>query len=248
LPDSTHGGSDEYSRHWSLCFWFACGWLLLPPPEFSSLGLNIFGGAAFSANFLSLNETGYFDLAAAQKPLVHLWSLGVEEQFYIVWPILLLLAFSRKISVTALAVVLLIASFVWNINEAGSPADFYPPVTRAWELMIGGIIVAIGSQSETLRLDRAMSLLGPFRGWKPPPFWASFSAYRDIRALLGFLVVETVVGLNKDSPFPEWRALMPTVGAALIISADGAWLNRKILASSPAVLIGLISYPLYLWH
>jgi peptidoglycan/LPS O-acetylase OafA/YrhL len=160
LPDSTHGGSDEYSRHWSLCFWFACGWLLLPPPEFSSLGLNIFGGAAFSANFLSLNETGYFDLAAAQKPLVHLWSLGVEEQFYIVWPILLLLAFSRKISVTALAVVLLIASFVWNINEAGSPADFYPPVTPAWELMIGGIIVAIGSQSETLRLDRAMSLLG----------------------------------------------------------------------------------------
>jgi peptidoglycan/LPS O-acetylase OafA/YrhL len=95
-----------------------------------------------------LNETGYFDLAAAQKPLFHLWLLGVEEQFYIVWPILLLLAFSRKISVTVLAVVLLIASLVWNISEAGSPADFYLPVTRAWELMIGGILVTVGSQSE----------------------------------------------------------------------------------------------------
>jgi peptidoglycan/LPS O-acetylase OafA/YrhL len=136
--------------------------------------LNIFGGAAFSANFLSLNETGCFDLAAAQKPLVHLWSLGVEEQFYIVWPILLLLAFSREISVTALAVVLLIASFVWNINEAGSPADFYPPVTRAQELMIGGSSSPLAAQSETLRLDRAMSLLGPFGAGNLRPFGRRF--------------------------------------------------------------------------
>jgi peptidoglycan/LPS O-acetylase OafA/YrhL len=225
------------------------GWLLLPPSEFSSLGLNIFGGAAFSANLVLLKETGYFDLAAAQKPLLHLWSLGVEEQFYIVWPILLLLTFSRKISVTVLAVVLLIASFVWNMKEAGSPADFYLPVTRAWELMIGGILVTVGSQSEKLGLDRAMRLLRPFPAWKPPASWAWFSAHRDIRALLGLLlIVAAVIGLNKDSPFPGWRALLPTVGAALIISAEGAWLNRKILSSSLAVLIGLISYPLYLWH
>jgi peptidoglycan/LPS O-acetylase OafA/YrhL len=102
------------------------------------LGLNYLGARPFRPIFVLLNETGYFDLAAAQKPLFHLWLLGVEEQFYIVWPILLLLAFSRKISVTVLAVVLLIASLVWNISEAGSPADFYLPVTRAWELMIGG--------------------------------------------------------------------------------------------------------------
>jgi peptidoglycan/LPS O-acetylase OafA/YrhL len=193
------------------------GWVLLPPPEFSSLGLNIFGGAAFSANFVLIKETGYFDFTAAQKPLLHLWSLGLEEQFYIVWPILLLLMFSRRMSISILAVVLLIASFLWNEEEAGTSAAFYLPLTRAWELMIAGIIVAVRSQSEMLRLDKAMSLLGPFRGWKPPPFLVSFSAHRDIRALFGLLliIVAAVVGLNKDSPSPGWRALMPTVGAAL---------------------------------
>jgi len=109
LPDYTHGGSDEYSRHWSLCFWFAW-WLGGCCFHRSSLGLNYLGARPFRPIFVLLNETGYFDLAAAQKPLFHLWLLGVEEQFYIVWPILLLLAFSRKISVTVLAVVLLIAS------------------------------------------------------------------------------------------------------------------------------------------
>jgi peptidoglycan/LPS O-acetylase OafA/YrhL len=228
---------------------FAAGWVVLLPWDFTSLGLNIFGGAAFSSNLVLLRETSYFGLAAAQKPLLHLWSLGIEEQFYIVWPVLLLLAFSRRLSIAILAVALLVVSFVWNVRVIGSAADFFLPFTRAWELMIGGVMAAVASRNNGIEPDRVSNQIG-FAQEILPGGVATVVARPDVRALLGLglVIVAVIAGRTNTGAFPGWWALLPTLGAAFIISAEGAWLNRNILSHATVVLIGLIIYPLYLWH
>jgi peptidoglycan/LPS O-acetylase OafA/YrhL len=210
----------------------AAGWLLLLPREFDSLGLNTLGGAAFFSNLVALHETSYFGLAAGEKPLLHLWSLGIEEQFYIAWPVLLLLAFSRRLSLIALAAALLVGSFVWNVLVAGSAADFYLPVTRAWELMAGAIIAVAARRNEGVG------------------FRIHTSMHREAHAVVGLLlIVAGVIAANKNAgAFPGWWALLPTAGTALVVTADGAWINRRILSHAALVETGLISYPLYLWH
>jgi peptidoglycan/LPS O-acetylase OafA/YrhL len=226
---------------------FAAGWVILPPLDFRSLGINTFGGAAFSSNLVLLGEAGYFDFVAAQKPLLHLWSLGIEEQFYIVWPVLLLLTFSRRLSIVVLASVLLIVSFVWNVRIVGSAADFYLPFTRAWELMIGGIIAALAQHTGTP--DRAVGRIRSALNAMPQRV-RDLSSHHDQRALLGivFILAAVIAGRSNSGAFPGWWALLPTLGTALIITSSGAWLNRNILSNATVVLIGLVSYPLYLWH
>jgi peptidoglycan/LPS O-acetylase OafA/YrhL len=233
-----------------LIFCFAAGWFFLTPDEFKSLGKNIFGSAIFSSNFVLLGETGYFDgLSIVRKPLLHLWSLGVEEQFYIVWPALLWIAFSRKLSIAIVAGMLLVVSFAWNIKDAGTPVGFYLPWARAWELMIGAIIAAVASPSERVRLDRLSGPVRSIANWIIPARAVATFPHRDVQAFLGIgLVAAAVLILNGTSQFPGWWALLPTLGTALIIVADGAWFNRAILSNRFAVWLGLMSYPLYLWH
>ena len=205
---------------------FAAGWFRLSPSEFASLGLNILGGASFASNFVLLHQAGYFDTAAATKPLLHLWSLGIEEQFYIVWPACLFLAWRLRLSVTRIAAVLLLCSFTWNIVLKGSSAGFYLPMTRAWELMTGAILAAGGN------LLISQSRLRP-----------------NGLAFAGALAIAaSVIVLNRESAFPGWWALLPVFGTACLIAAEGAWINRTILSREPVVAVGLISYPLYLWH
>lgn len=212
---------------------FVLGWWLLLPDELTSLGSNIAGGAGFVSNFVLFHESGYFDADAAHKPLLHLWSLGIEEQFYVVWPLVLLIAFRLKSgSIGWLIATILAASFLVNVVmiAADPVGTFYWPFTRAWELMAGGILAwwaAIGIQAPA-----RSAVMGP-----------------DVRALAGLaLIILAVTLLGKNSAFPGWWALLPTTGAVLLISADKAWINRNIIGAPAFVFIGLISYPLYLWH
>jgi peptidoglycan/LPS O-acetylase OafA/YrhL len=209
------------------------GWVLLLPREFASLGLNTLGGAAFFSNLVALDETSYFGLTAGEKPLLHLWSLGIEEQFYIVWPVLLLLAFSRRLSLIVLAASVLAGSFVWNVLIAGSAADFFLPFTRAWELMVGAVIAVVVRRNAGIALDRDLTPM-----------------HREAHAVVGLLLIGAgvFVAAKNAGAFPGWWALLPTAGTALVICADGAWLNRRILSRGAMVGVGLISYPLYLWH
>jgi peptidoglycan/LPS O-acetylase OafA/YrhL len=234
---------------------FAAGWLLLSPSEYNSLGANIAGGAAFTSNFVLLNQTGYFDIAAADKPLLHLWSLGIEEQFYIFWPILLALVAKRGFSPFMFTTIILVVFFVLNVAAIRSHPDltFYSPLTRSWELAVGALLACISSNDYPQRFQAGADRLTSIMQGVFDRFFHSNERYMpascDVRAVSGLLLLVIAVSfLSRDTPYPGWAAVLPTFGALLIISADGAWFNRHILSARWAVFIGLISYPLYLWH
>jgi peptidoglycan/LPS O-acetylase OafA/YrhL len=203
------------------------GWLFLLPALYAQLGIDTFASAAFAANIALLLQSGYFDVASARKPLLHLWSLGIEEQFYLAWPLILMFAARRKMSIVAVAATLGVASFVLNVALIGPRpvAAFYLPFTRAFELLLGAVLACSWD-----RLNQSQ------RG-------------SDIRAWAGAaMIVAAAAVLDSHSAFPGWWAVLPVVGTALLISAPGSWICRAVLASTPLVWIGLISYPLYLWH
>lgn len=210
------------------------GWLVLTPEEYKLLGVPIAGGAGFLANFVFWKEAGYFDISADSKPLLHLWSLGIEEQFYIVWPLLLawLLKRTRRVSV-GLLLVLLLASFVHSefLIARDPTAAFYSPLARFWELGIGA---AIAYFTPGPKIQRVVG---------------RNSAMLAISGLALCLLSLALIHSNRS--FPGVWALLPTAGAALIILSglsQAQNLVTKLLSLRPLVVIGLISYPLYLWH
>lgn len=205
----------------------ALGWFWMLPQAFAQLGSDSFASAAFLANIALLLQSGYFDVESARKPLLHLWSLGIEEQFYLFWPLLLMVAARLRMSILTLAAVLGIASFLLNVAWIGANpvATFYLPFTRAFELLAGAVLAC---------------------GWNN--FNQSGTA-SDRRAWTGVaLIAASVAMLDSHSAFPGWWAVLPVAGSTLLLSAPAAWVNRVLLASPPMVWIGLISYPLYLWH
>jgi peptidoglycan/LPS O-acetylase OafA/YrhL len=210
-----------------LCTTLVLGWLWMLPAAYAQLSADVFASAAFFANIALLLKSGYFDIESARKPLLHLWSLGIEEQFYLFWPLILMLAARLRLSILATACVIGLASFVLNVAMIGSDpvATFYLPFTRAWELLAGAALACSWSR---------LSQTGAANNW---------------RAGIGLLLVALAAAmLDTKSAFPGWWAILPVAGAALLLSAPAAWWCRIVLASRPLVWIGLISYPLYLWH
>jgi peptidoglycan/LPS O-acetylase OafA/YrhL len=232
---------------------YAFGWFAMLADEYRQLGKHIAGGAGFVANYVLWGESGYFDNAAATKPLLHLWSLGVEEQFYIVWPALLWLACRRGLNLLSLTVVLGLASFLLNLAlvHLDPVRDFYAPQTRFWQLLAGSALAAL-----TLRQQAVLGRWrGPLDAWLGRVIYARApapdgSVLRDTQALLGAaLIVAGLVCLSQKDAFPGWWAVLPTLGAVLVIAAGSqAWFNRVALANRLLVWVGLISFPLYLWH
>lgn len=122
---------------------FAFGWDALLADEYKQLGKHIAGGAGFISNFLFWGDSGYFDNAAETKPLLHLWSLGIEEQFYIIWPLLLWLAWKKRFNLLTITIAVVVISFALNIGEVkgdDAVAAFYSPQTRFWELLVGSVL------------------------------------------------------------------------------------------------------------
>ena len=220
------------------------GWFVLLSDEYKQLGKHIVAGMAFISNFALRDESGYFDTAAELKPLLHLWSLGIEEQFYIIWPPLLLFAYRRGLNLILLIILIAVASFALNIGmiDMDPISAFYLPQTRFWELMIGGILAYI----TLYKKDEFDSLLNRnvFRASKHS------TAFHNVIAVFGgLLVVVAIFGLSREKPFPGWWGLLPTIGTFLLIfPGQKTWLNGKILSNPLLVFVGLISYPLYLWH
>ncbi|WP_416740769.1 acyltransferase family protein [Pseudomonas sp. NFX71] len=217
---------------------YAFGWFALLDGEFAQLGKHIAGGAAFVANFVFWQEAGYFDSIAETKPLLHLWSLGVEEQFYILWPVMLCCLWRVRKGVAAGALVVVSISFALNLYfvRLNPEATFYLPHTRFWELMLGAVLAWVGS-------DRLL-VAGN---------WVSAQRARlifNIAAFFGMsLIVTGILTITKQHQFPGGWALLPVSGAVLIIGAGpNAWINRVVLGHPVMRWFGLISFSLYLWH
>ncbi len=207
------------------------GFVVLLPKEFAGLGADVAGGAAFISNLMLWNEAGYFDRAAIYKPLLHLWSLGVEEQYYILWPVALWLLSKTRLNRLWFMAVIAAGSFLLSAAIAANDpiTDFYSPATRFWELTAGALLAcrpagrALGSFGE--RLHSPLSVLG-------------FA-----------LILGSIAFFNARMVFPGWLGLAPVAGAVLLIAAGpNALINRTLLSSRAAIFIGTISYPLYLWH
>lgn len=232
---------------------YAFGWQTLLAEEFKQMGKHIASGAGFIANIVYWSESGYFDRAANTKPLLHLWSLGVEEQYYILWPLLLWLGWKKRLNLLSIAVAISVVSFLLCFKQTlgDKVAAFYFPQTRFWELLAGSILAY-------MELHRKSAIQG---GWQRVDAWLGRAVYAsphesDGRMLRGacafigaFFIAIALAVIAKDRHFPAPWGLLPVLGAVLLIKAGPhTWINRVVLSNRVMVGIGLISYPLYLWH
>jgi len=227
-----------------LLFTALLGSLVLFPLEYRNLSKHIAGGAAFVANLVYWAETGYFDKVSEAKPLLHLWSLGIEEQFYLLWPLLLVAFWKFKRGFQWLLAGLAIVSLLTNLSWVGSDAAsaFYFPGARFWELIAGAMLASVQIFG--------MPDIVPVRAGFAQALAARETFLRDGFSLVGgAMVLGACFGLNRSLPYPGAWALLPVLGAVFLIGAGPkAWLNRHLLAHPVMVFIGVISYPLYLWH
>jgi peptidoglycan/LPS O-acetylase OafA/YrhL len=206
----------------------AAGWFLLLPGDYEDMAESAAYSAAGLGNLYFFWNTGYFDQAADLQPLLHMWSLGVEEQFYVVWPLLLFVLMTLIASRRTLLGVLVAglgAAFAFSVWQVGNDPKgaFYLPHPRAWELAIGAILVflpAVGSR-----------VLGEIMG-------AAGIA----------LIAWSYLAVTSADPFPGINALYACLGAALVIWPKPRTAVAWALSLRPMVWIGLISYSLYLWH
>ncbi len=210
------------------------GWFTLLPADYKLLGKHTIAGAAFVSNFAFWNESGYFNGDSKLKPLLHLWSLGIEEQYYIFWPLIAWFAWKKQFNLLKVSVLLLIVSLIINIVTVkyNAVAAFFSPASRFWELLAGSVLAYVALHRPAQR----QAVNQPLRNNQAA--WA------------GFLLLLIGVALIKpERRFPGFWAILPTLSAYLIIYAGPqAWLNRQVFSNKLLVWFGLISFPLYLWH
>jgi peptidoglycan/LPS O-acetylase OafA/YrhL len=208
------------------------GWFLMLADEYKSLAKHALGGLGFISNFVLWQETGYFDKAVELKPFLNLWSLGIEEQFYIAWPLILLSIHGAGRSPKRIVWILASLSFAfstWSVFYDKEQA-FYSPLSRAWELLAGAVL-AITQDTEN----------------------SDDTAYAQWISSLSILtLIFSVFFIKSNYAFPGPLALLPVLSCVFLIKHSHkkkiSTFSHHLLCSKPLVWIGLISYPLYLWH
>lgn len=206
--------------------------IILPPDSLRDFGMSVIAVATFLSNILFWQQSGYFGSVSEETPLLHTWSLAVEEQFYIIFPLFLLLAFPIgriRLTLTLIGIVLISLGLAeWGWRNAGD-ADFFLAPTRAFELLLGSLIALQPRERWLSRLPRPAIEIAAFSG---------------LLLLTGSFVVFT-----EATPHPSFLTLAPVLGTALIIMfADTDTRCGRLLSLPLFVGIGLLSYSIYLWH
>ncbi|WP_291516636.1 acyltransferase family protein [Acidovorax sp.] len=203
--------------------------------EYQRLGRHALVAISFLLNFLLMREAGYFDVVSSAKPLLHLWSLSVEEQFYLVWPVLLVLAARVRLKASLLLGVAVVGSFLFalHLGETRLDALYFHPLARFWELLFGAGLAythhRFGVDVLPARMDQV---------------WV-----RHLLSLAGLITVcAAMFTFDGKTPHPGVSALLPLLGAVALIASGPVAIGNRLLTFKPMVWVGLISYPLYLWH
>jgi peptidoglycan/LPS O-acetylase OafA/YrhL len=203
--------------------------------EYQRLGKHASSSIVFLLNFQLMKEAGYFDVSSASKPLLHLWSLSVEEQFYLVWPALLVVVTRLRLSIGLVIGILVVGSFAFAINLASRNLNalYFHPLARFWELLFGAALAyyhhRFGVNAFPTRIDYP---------------WA-----RNLLSSAGLTAtVFALFSFSGKAPNPGFLTLIPVLGVTAVIASGSNSFGNRFLALKPIVWIGLISYPLYLWH
>src|SRR5262245_24002873 len=206
---------------------------ILFPEDLANFGLSLTAATLSASNVLFYLQSGYFSAAADRMPLLHTWSLGVEEQFYILFPLLLYGAWKwARTRIALLIGLLLVASLCLSIwgTSAMPAATFFLLPTRAWELLLGSLLALLAIAGPRSSLQQEAAALGGLA-----------------------LIAASILLLSRQTPFPGLAALPPCLGTALLIwsgcgNRTQPFLTQRLLSARPVVFVGLISYSLYLWH
>ena len=244
-----------------LVFSIVVGWYVLLPEEFRLLGKHTFGGATYINNIMLYKESSkYFNPDSNTKVLLHLWSLGVEEQFYLIFPIIIFLLYKFNLNFILSLSTLTVVSFILNkngIKHDNQSYSFYLPYCRFWELSVGALLAYILNYNSNfikfvhylLEKHRIESYIAKLI-FRNPTKYNQKDIINNILSFIGIcIIILGIFKVKKDLNFPGYIALIPVIGSLLIILAGQKTIvNKYILSNRIMVFLGLISYPLYLWH
>lgn len=211
------------------------GFFALFANEYDRLGRHAVWAIAFLLNFRLIGEAGYFELVSYSKPLLHLWSLSVEEQFYVFWPLLLLLFGRLRLSLARVIAFCLLSSLAYTVwlGDINPDTPYYHPLDRFWELLAGAAIAYMHHKHGV--------------NWLPSALGRPLA--RSALSAAGLLLVlSALLAFGKTMQHPGLATLWPLAGAVMLIASGPGALANRFLAFQPMVWVGLISYPLYLWH